>query len=57
LDGKKIDSLQEGDVVEVLGPAVEKDGTLWVPVRTTSGISGWMALEFCATATPKAAPG
>jgi hypothetical protein len=52
LQGKKIDSLQEGDVVEVLGPAVEKDGTWWVPVRTASGTSGWMAVEFCATMTP-----
>jgi hypothetical protein len=56
LAGKKIASLQEGDVVELLGPAVEKDGTFWVPVRISSGISGWMALEFCATATPKATP-
>lgn len=52
LEGKKIASLQEGEVVEVLGPAVEKDGTWWVPVRTASGISGWMAVEFCATVTP-----
>jgi hypothetical protein len=52
LDGKKIASLQEGDIVEVLGPPVEKDGTLWIPVRTDSGFEGWMALEFCATATP-----
>ncbi|MGB7539975.1 MAG: SH3 domain-containing protein [Anaerolineales bacterium] len=54
LDGKKIASLQEGDIVEVLGPPVEKDGTRWVPVRTDSGLEGWMALEFCATATPAA---
>ncbi len=54
LDGKKIASLQEGDIVEVLGPPVEKDGTLWIPVRTDSGLEGWMALEFCATATPVA---
>ncbi len=52
LAGKKIDSLQEGDVVEVLGPPVEKDGTLWIPVRTASGLEGWMASEFCATMTP-----
>ncbi len=51
LDGKKIASLQEGDAVEVLGPPVEKDGTLWIPVRTASGLDGWMALEFCATTT------
>jgi hypothetical protein len=52
LDGKKIASLQDGEVVEVLGPVVEKDGTVWVQVRTVSGITGWMALEFCATVTP-----
>ena len=54
LDGKKIASLQEGEIVEVLGPPVEADDTLWVPVRTESGITGWMALEFCATVTPTA---
>jgi hypothetical protein len=52
LAGKKIASLGEGDVVEVLGPPVEKDGTQWIPVRTASGLEGWMALEFCATMTP-----
>jgi hypothetical protein len=54
MDGKKIASLQEGEAVEVLGPPVEKDGTWWVPVRIKSGITGWMALEFCATLTPTA---
>ncbi|MBN2085396.1 MAG: SH3 domain-containing protein [Anaerolineales bacterium] len=54
LNGKKIASLQEGEAVEVLGPSVEADGTLWIPVRTASGIEGWMALEYCATATPAA---
>ncbi|MBN1439845.1 MAG: SH3 domain-containing protein [Anaerolineales bacterium] len=54
LDGKKIASLQEGDVVEILGPAMEKDGTWWVPVRTASGETGWMAVEYCATVTPAA---
>ncbi len=56
LDGKKIASLQEGDKIEVLGPAVEKDGTLWLPIRMASGETGWMALEFCATATPSRTP-
>jgi hypothetical protein len=56
LGGKKIDSLAEGDTVEVLGPAVEADGTWWIPVRTASGVTGWMALEFCATATPISTP-
>jgi hypothetical protein len=56
LDGKKIASLQEGDSIEVLGPPVEKDGTLWIPIRMSSGQSGWMALEFCATATPTRTP-
>lgn len=54
MGGKKIASLQEGEVVEVLGPPVEKDGTWWVPVRTEFGITGWMAVEFCATVTPTA---
>jgi hypothetical protein len=52
LAGKKIASLQEGELVEVLGPPVDKDDTQWVPVRTSSGIEGWMALEFCSTLTP-----
>jgi hypothetical protein len=56
LSGIKIASLQEGDTVEVLGPPVEKDGTLWIPVRTAEGISGWMALEYCATVTPTSTP-
>jgi hypothetical protein len=56
LEGKKIASLQEGETVEVLGPAVEKDGTWWVPVQTSSGIRGWMAVEYCATVTPASTP-
>jgi hypothetical protein len=56
LDGKKIASLQEGDVIEVIGEPVEKDGTLWIPIRMSSGQTGWMALEFCATATPSRTP-
>jgi hypothetical protein len=52
LAGKKIASLAEGDVVEILGPPVEADGTRWIPVRTAAGVTGWMALEFCATVTP-----
>ena len=56
LDGKKIASLQENDPVEVLGPPVEKDGTLWIPVRISTGETGWMALEYCATLTPTRTP-
>jgi hypothetical protein len=56
LDGKKIASLQEGDVIQVIGDPVEKDGTLWIPIRMAGGQTGWMALEFCATATPTRTP-
>jgi hypothetical protein len=51
-NGKKIDSLYDGDEVEITGPAVQVDTTWWIPVRTASGKTGWMALEFCATETP-----
>jgi hypothetical protein len=50
-NGKKIDSLHDGDWVEVTGPPVEAGGTWWIPVRTASGTNGWMAMEFCATVT------
>jgi hypothetical protein len=56
LTAKKIASLAEGEIVEVIGEPVEKDGTWWVQVRTSSGVTGWMALEFCATATPVRTP-
>jgi hypothetical protein len=55
-DGKKIDSLNDGDEVVVIGPAVQTDGTWWIPVRTASGEEGWMAMEFCATVTPTSNP-
>jgi hypothetical protein len=51
-DGKKIDSLYDGDEVEIIGPAVEAGGTWWMHVRTASGEEGWMAMEYCATVTP-----
>jgi hypothetical protein len=56
LKATKIASLTEGDVLEVIGGPVEKDGTWWVQVRTSSGVMGWMALEFCATVTPVRTP-
>ncbi len=42
-DGKKIDSLNDGDVVVVIGPPVQTDGTWWIPVRTASRAkkAGW----------------
>jgi hypothetical protein len=55
-DGKRIDSLNDGDEVVVIGPAVQTDGTWWIPVRTASGEEGWMAMEFCGTVTPTASP-
>jgi hypothetical protein len=55
-NGKKIDSLYDGDEVTVLGPAVQAGGTWWLPVRTKSGEQGWMAMEFCATVTPTNTP-
>jgi hypothetical protein len=56
MDGEKIASLQEGDVVQVIGSPVEKDGTLWIPIRISGGQTGWMALEYCATMTPTRTP-
>jgi hypothetical protein len=55
-NGKKINSLYDGDEVTVLGPAVQAGGTWWLPVRTKSGEQGWMAMEFCATVTPTNTP-
>jgi hypothetical protein len=55
-NGKKIDSLNDGDEVIVIGPAVQADTTWWIPVRTASGKIGWMAMEFCATVTPTSKP-
>jgi hypothetical protein len=55
-DGKKIDSLYDGDEVIVIGPSEQAGGTWWIPVRTKSGEEGWMAMEFCATVTPTNTP-
>ncbi len=55
-NGKKIDSLNDGDEVTVIGPAVQADNAWWIPVRTSSGKTGWMAMEFCATVTPTSKP-
>ena len=51
-DGKTIDSLYDGDVVEITGPPVQAGGTWWIPVRTASGKAGWMAMDYSATMTP-----
>jgi hypothetical protein len=51
-DGKPIDSLYDGDVVEITGPSVQAGGTWWIPVRTASGKAGWMAMDYSATLTP-----
>jgi hypothetical protein len=55
-NGKKIDSLKDGDEVIVTGPAVQADTAWWIPVQTASGKTGWMAMEFCATVTPTPKP-
>jgi hypothetical protein len=53
---KRIDSLYDGDEVVIIGPPVQANNTWWMHVRTASGKTGWMAMEFCATVTPTSSP-
>jgi hypothetical protein len=55
-NGKKIDSLYDGDEVEIIGPPVQDGITWWMHVRMASGKEGWMAMEYCATMTPANSP-
>ncbi len=54
--GKALTSLLNGSLVQVISEPVRGEGsTIWVQVRTESGLVGWMVQALLATATP--APG
>ncbi len=51
--GKALTSLLNGSLVQVISEPVRGEGsTVWVQVRTESGLVGWMVQALLATATP-----
>jgi hypothetical protein len=51
-----IEPLEEGEMVEIIGPPVVLNGKEYIPVRTMSGETGVIMAEYCATLTPTLAP-
>jgi hypothetical protein len=47
-----IELLEEGALIEILGPPVMAEGKEWIPVRTQSGNTGVIMALYCATLTP-----
>ena len=41
-------------MLEILGEQKERDGILWVKVRTNDGLEGWASAAALRTATPLA---
>ncbi len=48
-----IRSVYNDSVLEMTGNTAEKDGILWVSVRTNEGYDGWVAESVLRTATPE----
>ena len=50
---KSIGGVNNGELLEVLGPEVEADKYVWVRVRVPStGLEGWVLEHLLAMATP-----
>ena len=49
----QVTSLLNGNLIQILPEQVNKAGVIWVHVRTTGGLEGWVQLALIATATPK----
>ena len=44
--------LSDGETLTVVGPPETIGAVRWVPVRTTSGVYGWVSAQFLALVTP-----
>ncbi len=52
-EGRAISSLLNGNLVEVISePLRGESGTIWVQIRTDTGLVGWIVQALLATATP-----
>ena len=50
---ERVRSLQDGTVVDIIGPDQTVEGTVWRPVReSTTGATGWLAADFLETVSP-----
>jgi hypothetical protein len=49
---KVVKSLLNGNLVQVLPEAVQAEGSTWVHVKTSDGITGWIVRGLLVTATP-----
>ncbi len=48
-----VTSLLNGNLIQILPEQVNKSGVIWIHVRTTSGLEGWVQAALIATATPR----
>ena len=51
-NGKVVKSLLNGMLVQVLPEATQNGGIIWVHIRTSDGVVGWIVRSLLATATP-----
>jgi len=54
LDSEYVKSQFNGAMLEIMGEQKERDGILWVKVRTNDGLEGWASAAALRTATPLA---
>jgi uncharacterized protein YgiM (DUF1202 family) len=55
LEGRVVAAIQAGEYVQILGGTTTMDEIDWLPVRSNSGVNGWISadlVETLSTATP-----
>ncbi len=50
--GDRLQAWSDGSRLDILGPAVERDGLRWLPVRDPCGVAGWVPARYAAPAAP-----
>ncbi len=50
-----VTTLLNGNLIQILPEQVNKAGVIWIHVRTTAGLEGWVQAALIATATPRPA--
>ncbi len=48
-----VTTLLNGNLIQILPEQVNKAGVIWIHVRTTAGLEGWVQAALIATATPR----
>jgi hypothetical protein len=48
-----VTTLLNGNLIQILPETANKGGVIWIHVRTTTGLEGWVQAALIATATPR----